>query len=161
MPHGKYERELKKILMGDEEQIEDSTKSCSDEVKEKYLLFKDTPLLVNRGAGSFGVDLMAVRNDMNFIIEVKSCKNDVIYLSDSGRLKEQRSTIQEYSKNYGITPLYAYRIKTKRGERWEFFTALDSFDYPSFSRTTQGGFKLDWGEGMKLSEFAEKINDKG
>lgn len=157
MASGKYERELKKILSGIEEQIKKSTKSCSDGVREKYKVFSEMPLLVNRGAGSLGVDLMAVRANLNYIIEVKASSSKTIYLN--GRLDEQRQKIKKMGEQFGIISMYAFRLKHEHAERWKVF-GIDIDHLPSLAKTTQGGYKLEWEDGMYLSEFASDFSTR-
>ncbi len=163
MAQGKYERELKSILAGDEETIEDSTKTCTDEEIEKYREVEDIPFLVVRGAGSLGVDLVAVRGDVSFLIEVKSSKDDVLYLSDQKRLTEQAERIIEICTDTKLLPIYAYRLKGCRGDKWRLFTLeieglskkyrVLSRKLPNVQKTTHGNFKIPWESGMPLNEF--------
>lgn len=168
MAQGKYERELKSILSGDEETIEDSTKTCTEEEREKYLTVKDIPFLVVRGAGSLGVDLVAVRGDVSFLIEVKSSKDDVLYLSDQKRLSEQAERIIEICTDTKLLPIYAYRLKGCRGDKWRLFTLeieglskkyrIVNRKLPNVKKTTHGNIKIPWEEGLPLNEFLSYLS---
>ena len=163
MAQGKYERELKNILSGDKEVIEDLTKTCSEDQKEAYYKVQNIPFLVVRGAGSLGVDLVAVRGDVSFLIEVKSSKDDVLYLSDQKRLKEQAEEIEKICDETKLLPIYAYRLKRHRGDKWRLFTMdieglskkyrLLNKKLPSVKTTVHDNYKLPWEDGMPLSEL--------
>lgn len=117
-----YERELKGILSGDEEIIKKVAKSCSDDEKEGYYKIIEKSFLVVRGAGSMGVDLVAIRGDISFPIEVKSSGNDTIRFSQaSGRQQEQAEDMQKECERAEVIPLYAFRLKKFRGDSWRIF----------------------------------------
>ncbi|MFP4000311.1 MAG: Holliday junction resolvase [Thermoplasmata archaeon] len=168
MAQGKYERELKNILSGDEEVIEDQTKTCSEEQTEDYHKVKDIPFLVVRGAGSLGVDLVAVRGDVSFLIEVKSSKKDVLYLSDQKRLTDQAERIKEICTETKLLPMYAFRLKGWRGDKWRLFTMdIDGLSkkyrvlnkkLPNVQTTSHDNYKIPWHDGMPLSEFLSYLD---
>jgi Holliday junction resolvase len=85
-----YERELRQVLAGIPKGVESIIRSCSEEEKTKMRLIIKRPFLVVRAAGS-GMegsgDLLALRGDLCFPIEVKSSKKSKFYLS--GRTKDQ------------------------------------------------------------------------
>ena len=81
-----YERELKAILAGDEKVIDKMIRTCTDEEREGYLSIKELPFMVVRAAGSHGVDLIALRWDFSFPIEVKSSADHILHFSRSARL---------------------------------------------------------------------------
>jgi len=163
MAQGKYERELKSVLSGDEEVIEGLTKTCTEDQKEDYYRVRNIPFLVVRGAGSLGVDLVAVRGDVSFLIEVKSSKDETLYLSDQKRLKEQAEKIEEICTDTKLLPIYAYRLKRHRGDKWRLFTMdieglskkyrVLNKKLPSVRTTVHDNYKLPWEDGMPLSEF--------
>ncbi len=72
-----YERELRHVLAGIPAGVEAVIKSCSVEEKERMRLVLNRPFLVVRAAGS-GIegsgDLLALRGDISFPIEVKTTK---------------------------------------------------------------------------------------
>ncbi|MFP4608215.1 MAG: Holliday junction resolvase [Candidatus Natronoplasma sp.] len=163
MAQGKYERELKGILTGDDEVIEGLTKTCNEDEKEGYLRSKDIPFVVVRGAGSLGVDLVAVRGDVSFLIEVKSSNNDVLYLSDQKRLIEQAENMIDICTKTKLLPMYAYRLKGQRGDKWRLFTLeieglskkyrLLNKKLPNVKKTVHDNYKLPWEDGIPLNEF--------
>ena len=73
-----YERELRHVLAGIPTGVEAVIKSCSVEQKERMRLVLRRPFLVVRAAGS-GIegsgDLLALRGDLSFPIEVKTTKS--------------------------------------------------------------------------------------
>ena len=85
-----YERELRQVLAGVDKGVEAVIRSCTEEEKEKMRLVTGRPFLVVRAAGS-GMegtgDLLALRGDICFPIEVKSTKASKLYLS--GRTMDQ------------------------------------------------------------------------
>ena len=83
-----YERELKKLLEGNLQAIVKMKKTCSAGEALGYGVCENYPFMVIRGAGSFGVDLVALRGELSFPIEVKSSIHEKVYLSQP-RLKEQ------------------------------------------------------------------------
>ena len=76
-----YERELKGILEGDEKTLSRITKTCSALEKGNYYLTQGKPFIVVRAAGSFGVDLVALRGDISFLVEIKSSNTDTLHFS--------------------------------------------------------------------------------
>lgn len=71
-PGDVYERELKYLLSGDEKTINKMVKTCSDGERRAYMSVMEEPFVVVRAAGSLGMDLVALRWDFSFPIEVKS-----------------------------------------------------------------------------------------
>ncbi|MFO7991147.1 MAG: Holliday junction resolvase [Thermoplasmata archaeon] len=163
MVTGSYERELRGILSADEEVLEDTTKTCSEEEKEQLFSIKDIPFLVVRAGGSLGIDLIALRGEIAFPIEVKSSKKDTIYFSDEERLTEQAEWMAEVCFNSKVLPLYAFRLKGVRGDKWRIFTMnIDGMSkkhrviqrkIPFIQETMHGNYKMDWEEGIPLNEF--------
>lgn len=163
MAHGKYERELKGILTGDEERIKKATKTCSEEEKEGYMTAKDIPFMVVRGAGSLGMDLVAVRGDVSFLIEVKSSNEEVLYLSDQKRLTEQAEEMIDICTKTKLLPVYAFRLKGQRGDKWKLFTfeieglskkyRILNKKIPAVKKTVHGNYKIPWHDGLPLNKF--------
>ena len=118
---GVYERELKGILQGDETIIKKVTKTCSDDEIAGYNAIVNKPFIVIRAAGSLGVDLVAVRGDISFPIEVKSSKVKRVHFSDSPRLTEQAMRMKADAEKAGVIPLYILRLKGNRGDSWRVF----------------------------------------
>jgi len=163
MAVGKYERELKGILTADEEMLEGVTKTCTEEEKSRYHDIKDIPFMVVRAAGSLGIDLIAVRGEVSFPIEVKSSKEDVLYFSDGTRLTEQAEDMIDICTSSRLLPIYAYRLKGQRGDKWRIFS-LDvegltknskvlNRKLPNIEKTVHDNLKMPWESGMPLNEF--------
>ena len=85
-PGDVYERELKALLAGDSKAIAKMVKTCNALEKANYGTMLQDPFLVIRAAGSLGVDLVALRWDFSFPIEVKSSCDDVLHFSKNQRL---------------------------------------------------------------------------
>ncbi|RLF49799.1 MAG: Holliday junction resolvase [Thermoplasmata archaeon] len=168
---GTFERELKGILQADEKVLERVTKSCSDIEKKNYYSILKNPFIVIRAAGSFGVDLVAVRHDLSFPIEVKASKKKKIHFSDSEKLKLQAEKMLGLCSRAGLVPIYAYRLKNVRGDSWRVYTMnIDrtklSQKYakiyailPKIRTTKSGNRVLDWEDGKPLNEFLLIISE--
>lgn len=163
-----YERELKGILSGDETVIRGSIKTCQPAEQAAYLKARQRPFLVVRGAGSLGVDLVALRGDVSFPIEVKSASSDVIHFADgSKRNQEQAEAMQKECSRASVIPLYAFRRKGVRGDSWRVHTlptenlppriAVLYERIPKVERTEKGNYVLRWQNGMPLSTFVEYL----
>ena len=118
----KYERELRQVLAGLTKGVNAVIKSCSEVEKAKMKLVEKRPFLVVRAAGS-GIegsgDLLALRGDICFPIEVKSSKEAKLYLS--GRTVDQYNSLVYEGNRSCLMPLYAYRLKGVRGDSWKIF----------------------------------------
>jgi Holliday junction resolvase len=124
----------------------------------------DRPFLVVRAAGS-GMegsgDLLALRGDLCFPIEVKSRKTSKLYLS--GRIWTQYKAMREEGIRCQLMPLYAYRLKGVRGDSWRIFRVetnatagrmnLLKRRIPSLPLTRNGKPFLDWEQGLPLHKF--------
>lgn len=164
-----YERELKGLLGGEEEVIRKITKTTPPEVTASYLKARQRPFLVVRGAGSLGVDLVALRGDVSFPIEVKSASNDVIRFSDAGgRNGDQAEQMMRECSRASVIPLYAYRLKGgPRGDPWRVLTLPTAnlppriavlYDrLPKVEKTEKGNWVLRWQTGMPLSRFVDYL----
>lgn len=164
-----YERELKGILSGEEDVLRKMTKTTAPEVTAAYLKSRQKPFLVVRGAGSLGVDLVALRGDVSFPIEVKSASADVIRFSDaSGRNAEQAEDMMKECSRASVIPLYAFRLKGgPRGDPWRVLTlptenlppriAVLYERLPKIAKTTQGNWVLRWSDGMPLHRFVDYL----
>ncbi|MCD6461294.1 MAG: Holliday junction resolvase [Thermoplasmata archaeon] len=170
MAGSSYERELKAILSGDTVVIKRVTRTSPPEEREGYMAIVGRPFIVIRAAGSFGVDLVAVRDDFSFPIEVKASVNPVLHFSDKPRLSEQAEALAEECSRAGVVPLYAFRLKGVRGgDSWRVFT-LDigevrgkaRFIYrrlPRLPRTKGGNLVMRWKEGMPLHKFLSYVGE--
>ena len=159
-----YERELRHVLAGIPTGVEAVIKSCSVEEKERMRLVLQRPFLVVRAAGS-GIegsgDLLALRGDVSFPIEVKTTKSKKIYFS--GRTLDQYNALAYEGERCGLMPLYAHRLKGVRGDSWRIFRVETSTlegrlsilarRIPSLPRTRKGRAFIDWDQGMALNEF--------
>ncbi|HET6405024.1 MAG TPA: Holliday junction resolvase [Candidatus Thermoplasmatota archaeon] len=164
-----YERELKGILGGEEDMLRKITKTTAPDVTARYLKARQRPFLVVRGAGSLGVDLVALRGDVSFPIEVKSASSDVIRFSDAGgRNGEQAEQMMRECSRASVIPLYAFRRKGgPRGDPWRVLTlptenlppriAVLYERIPKVDKTTAGNWVLRWDSGMPLSQFVDYL----
>lgn len=170
MAASNYERELKSILMGDKNTIDMVTKTCSEEEKEKYYKILKKPFIVVRAAGSYGVDLVGVRNDISLLIEIKSSKSRKIHFSSTGgKLQKQAERMKKDCERAGVLPIYAFRLKNTRGDAWRVFTfsmetnglnGLAKRFYSKLPRlrlTKDRNLIMDWDEGMPLSDFIDMV----
>lgn len=166
-----YERELRQVLAGVPKGVEGVIKSCNTVEKERMRLVVDRPFLVVRAAGS-GMegtgDLLALRGDLCFPIEVKSTKADKLYLS--GRTKDQYDAMVTEGERCHLMPLYAHRQKGVRGDSWRVFRVetsnlsgrlrqLEKW-IPAFPKTRTGSNYLNWSDGMPLNEFIGLVCSK-
>ena len=113
---GVYERELRAVLAGELNGVRAIIKSCSEIERARAMQVVQRPFLVVRapGSGSEGTgDLLVLRGDMCFPIEVKSSKSPKQYLS--GRTMAQYEALRSTGERCGLLPLYAYRLKGVRG----------------------------------------------
>jgi hypothetical protein len=127
------------------------------------------PFLVIRGAGSLGFDLVALRREFAFPLEVKASSDDVIrFTAASGRADAQLAAHRAAVGRVGLTVLYAYRRLGRHPEEaWRVFLASPPPEWgvlkyicrrlPPVSSTREGHGILRWEEGMPLSVFLEKV----
>ena len=159
-----YEREFKSILEGKEDILSKVTKTCSTLEKGSYCKIYNKPFAVIRAAGSFGVDLVAVRGDISFLVEVKTSIEDTLHFSQvGGKLQRQAEDMVRVCEKTKTLPIYAFRLKNYRGDSWRIFT-LDTKGLegranvvhrrlPKIGRSKNGNFVMRWNEGMPLSDF--------
>lgn len=164
-----YERELKGILAGEEDVLRRVTKALAPPQARALRKAADKPFLVVRGAGSLGVDLVALRGDVSFPIEVKSAAADVIRFSDgSKRNHQQAEDMARACSRASVIPLYAYRRKGLRGEDpWRIHTlpcadlppriALLYERIPKVDKTARGNFVMRWDEGLALHRLVDLL----
>lgn len=162
-----YEWELKGILQGDVEILEKVTKTCSEEEKEAYFKTRDKPFLVVRSAGSLGADLVALRGNIAFPIEVKSSKYKRIRLANTPQLKEQSEKYERACEEAKLMAIYAFRLKSFRGDTWRIFT-LENNNLEGIAKrinhrltkvhkSRDGYYILRWDEGWPLNRFIDYI----
>lgn len=162
-----YEREFKGIVGGDPKVLDAVRKTLTPEDAAAYESALRYPFLVVRAAGSLGADLVAVRHDVSFLVEVKSSKQGRIHFSDSPRLAEQIDEIRRQCERSGVLPIYAYRRKSVRGDAWRLFT-LPNMEIsgtagvvrrwiPTIEKTPSGNDMLHWEKGLPLARFLERL----
>jgi Holliday junction resolvase len=159
-----YERELKGILEGDEKILSKMTKTCSVLEKGNYYLTKQKPFVVVRAAGSFGVDLVALRGDISFLLEVKSSTVDTLHFSSvDGKLQRQAEKMQRECEKTKTLPVYGFRLKSHGGDCWRLFSMEISHlegrakilhnRLPKLSLSKSGNYIMRWEDGLPLSDF--------
>ncbi len=164
-----YERELKRILSGDEKTVERIARKLDEEEAENYRSVLRRPFMVLRSAGSLGVDLIAMRYDFTFPIEVKSTSTgEVRFSMSSGRQQEQAIAFLSECERVGIVPIYALRMKRARGDPWRVYTLpiqglvgrqrLIHRVLPKIYTTAKGNYILRWEDGMPLNAFLGYVN---
>lgn len=161
---GAYERELRDVLSGTVKGVEGVIKSCTEEEQRRMRRIFHRPFLVVRAAGS-GMegsgDLVALRGDCSFPIEVKTTKADKLYFS--GRTKDQLEAMIREGERSGLIPLYAHRRKGVRGDSWRIFRVETAGlrgtlrhlapKIPALPLNRNGSPFIDWEQGMPLNEF--------
>jgi hypothetical protein len=164
-----YERELRTLLQGDESAVRAYLRMLAPEDRAAFERIVTEPYLVIRGAGSLGFDLVALRREIAFPLEVKAASGDVIRFTDaSGRADQQLAAHRRAVGRVGLTVLYAYRRLGRRGEEpWRIFLASEvptsgSLRFicrriPPVSTTKGGHGILRWEEGMPLSRFLSTV----
>ncbi|MCL2295803.1 MAG: Holliday junction resolvase [Methanomassiliicoccaceae archaeon] len=159
-----YERELKYLLSGDKKVITQMIKTCNEDESRSYSLMLEDPFLVVRAAGSLGVDLVAMRWDFSFPVEVKSSAEETMHFSRNPRLTEQAARMKKVCCKSNLLPVYAFRLKSVRGDPWRVFTIPTDNELkgrnellrkiiPKMEVTSNGNYIMRWGDGMKLCDF--------
>lgn len=160
-----YERELKGLLGGEEKFIEKVVRSLPPSEKEAYRKLASKHFLVVKAGGSFGVDLLAVRGNFAFPIEVKSSASDVFRFSKNDKLEAQAERMRKVCEHSSLVPTYAYRLKNPDGDPWRLFTFSDVGEglegrhgllfrkLPKIGMTGEGNSIMRWQDGIKLSKF--------
>lgn len=168
MKGSQYERELRGIIEGDTKTLSRAVKSCTTLEKEQYLQIIEKPFAVVRAAGSLGVDLVAVRGDISFLIEIKSSSSPTLHFSTmAGKLQQQADAMKELCQKTKTLPIYAFRLKNIRGDAWRLFT-LDISNLvgrlsivhrrlPELETSKRNNYIMRWGQGMQLSDFISYI----
>lgn len=164
MTASQYEREIKGILDGDTKIINKIIKSCNAIEKNNYIKIYNKPFIVIRAAGSFGIDLVAVRGDISFLLEVKSSIQDTIHFSSiNGKLQKQAKDMQKICEKTKTLPIYAFRKKNFRGDTWRLFTLeMNNIEgrlkllhniLPKLEKSKKGYYVMRWNKGLSLSNF--------
>jgi len=166
-----YERELREILAGNEKIIEKVVKSLSEEEKEKYKKILKKPFITVRAAGSLGIaDIVALRGDISFIVEIKVRKgSEILFSHEGGRMQKKAEEMKRKCTMASILPIFAFRRKGIRGDAWRIFTmeidgmkgkGKEIYDVlPKLEITKDGNFRMKWENGMKLADFIDMICD--
>lgn len=159
-----YERELRAVLAGSPDGVRAVTRSCTEVQRARAMQVIERPFLVVRAAGS-GMDgsgdLLALRGDICFPIEVKTRADKKVYIS--GQMMNQYEAMREIGEKCGLMPLYAHRLKGVRGDSWRIFRidtknlsgplAALSRRIPTLPLTKTGKPHLDWDQGLPLHQF--------
>ena len=159
-----YERELRAVLAGSPDGVRAVTRSCTEIERARAIQVVQRPFLVVRAAGS-GMDgsgdLLALRGDLCFPIEVKTRAEKKVYLS--GQKEEQLQSMKEIGEKCELMPLYAHRLKGVRGDSWRIFRVETSTlsgrlatlarRIPTLPLTRTGKPHLDWDQGLPLHQF--------
>ena len=159
-----YERELRAVLAGSPDGVRAVTRSCTELERARAMQVVQRPFLVVRAAGS-GMDgsgdLLALRGDICFPIEVKTRADKKVYFS--GQTETQLEAMKDIGEKCGLMPLYAHRLKGVRGDSWRIFRvdtstlsgrlAALSKRIPTLPLTRTGKPHLDWDQGLPLHQF--------
>lgn len=167
---GAYERELRRLLSGTPEDVRSYSRALPPEQRPGFDRLVAEPFLVIRAAGSLGFDLVALRREFAFPIEVKASSEEVIrFTAASGRANAQLSAHRAAVARVGLMVLYAYRRLGRRDEEpWRLFVTGTPPDtgilrfvcrpIPPVATTREGNGILRWEEGMPLSRFIERVH---
>jgi len=164
-----YERELRSLLSGEPESVRAYARSLPPGERGDFEKLIDEPFLVVRGAGSLGLDLVALRREFALPIEVKASAAPVIrFTAAGGRANAQLATHRAVAARAGLMVLYAYRRLGLRGaEQWRVFSAgspptrgllgTACRSLPPVESTREGNGILRWDGGMPLSQFLGRL----
>ncbi|MGI0132198.1 MAG: Holliday junction resolvase [Thermoplasmata archaeon] len=165
-----YERELKDLLQGDPDALRRYGRTLAPVLRPVLDALARSPFLVVRAAGSLGFDLVALRNEFAFPLEVKASSSDTIrFSSASGRAAEQLEAHRRAVERVGLIALYAYRrVGHREGDAWRLYAAsrgdvqgrlgLLGRRLPAIESTREGNGVLRWESGLPLSRFFELVS---
>lgn len=157
------------MLEGKPEAVRTYARSLPPDERSEFERLIDQPFLIIRAAGSLGFDLVALRREFAFPLEVKASSESVIRFSAaSGRANLQLEAHRKAVARVGLTVLYAYRRLGLRGEEaWKIFIAGElpptgilgvvCRRLPPVNQTPEGNGILRWEEGMPLSRFLYQV----
>lgn len=160
-----YERELREILEGEPARVRGYSRYLPATERSQFERITDRPFLVVRAAGSLGFDLVALRREFAFPLEVKASGEETFrFTAAGGRALDQLAAHRRSMARVGLMALYAYRrIGMRSEEPWRLFLASPPVTdgmlgvlgrrLPAIELTRQGNAILRWGSGMPLSEF--------
>ena len=166
-----YERELKQLLQGERATIARYAGTLAPPGRAQLQRIAEHPFLVVRAAGSLGFDLVALRREFAFPIEVKASRAETIHFTAaSGRAAEQLEEHRRAVDRVGLLVLYAYRRLGLRSEDpWRLYTPsappgrgrleLIRRRLPAIDTTRNGNAVLRWSSGMPLAEFLGLVGD--
>jgi len=168
-----YERELRDCLSAEPSFVTWALRQLPAEQAEAYRRIGEAPFLVLRAAGSFGCDLVALRRDVAFPVEVKSSVEERIHFaSRRGRDAEQAAEFAQKTGTAGVIAIYAFRLKGVRGDDpWRVFALPLPDDgaalaprvgilyrrLPKVGASKNGNLVLRWGDGMPLHKFIDYL----
>lgn len=164
-----YERELKDLLQGDPRAVRAYAKGLEPTDRTEFERIIDEPFLVIRAAGSLGLDLIALRRDFAFPLEVKSSAEDTIrFTAAGGRGLVQLQAHRKAVARVGLTVLYAYRkVGHRDADPWRMYIGTQApargilnmvcRRLPSFDTTREGNEIIRWEHGMPLSRFLSTV----
>ena len=164
-----YERELRSLLSGEPASVRAYARALPPPERTDFERLIDEPFLVVRGAGSLGLDLVALRREFALPIEVKASSAPVIrFTAAGGRANAQLASHRRMAGRAGLMVLYAYRRLGLRGEEaWRIFSAgnapvrgllgLACRSLPPVESTREGNGILRWEGGMPLSRFLGRL----
>ncbi len=165
-----YERELRTLLEGDPAAVRSYARALTPDARADFERVIEQPFLVVRGAGSLGFDLVALRRELSFPIEVKaSSEASIRFTAASGRAAAQLESHRRAVARVGLTALYAYRRLGLRGEEpWKVYLAGERPPggvlgavcrrLPPVNTTREGNGVLRWDEGLPLSRFLAHVH---
>ena len=166
-----YERELKQLLQGERATLARYAQSLTPVRRAQLERVAEHPFLVVRAAGSLGFDLVALRREFAFPIEVKASRAESIHFTAaSGRAAEQLEEHRRAVDRVGLLVLYAYRRLGLRAEDpWRLYTPsappgtgrleLIRRHLPAIDSTRNGNAVLRWDSGMPLTQFLGLVGD--
>jgi len=164
-----YERELRELLRGDPEALRGYGRRLPPTDRAVLDVHRRRPFLVVRAAGSLGFDLVALRPEFSFPLEVKASRDATIRFSAaSGRAHEQLKAHRAAVDRVGLLVVYAFRrVGGDGGDPWRLFaTAGAGIDggsmllrnfLPPVAETKEGHGVLRWDEGRPLLEFLRRV----
>lgn len=160
-----YERELKELLQGEPTRVRSYARQLEPTDRSEFEQVIERPFLVIRAAGSLGFDLVALRREFAFPLEVKaSGEATVRFTAAGGRAADQLEAHRTSVARVGLMVLYAYRrIGHRSEEPWRLFSASRPVSdgmlgvlarrLPPIETTRDGNAILRWENGMPLSRF--------
>lgn len=164
-----YERELVGILSGNSKIIERISKKMDFLARESLEDLIKYPFYVTRAAGSKGADLVAVRFDITFVIEIKSSVNDVLAFSaSSGKNQEQAERLAEKCSNAGLFLTYGFRLKNAVGDPWRIFKVPGEPKgrfrniysiIPGIEISKNENFVMKWKNGLPLHDLLSYLKE--